>query len=92
MTAGAIVVSLLGVVAELAPGLLAALSGKDDDRAAIAHARELCDRMTPVVPRMQAASAARLAELEREERERTSRGDEPTREIPTDLSLGPRPR
>jgi hypothetical protein len=81
VTAEAIVVSLLGVVAELAPGLLAALAGKDDDRAAIAHARELCDRMTPVVPRMQAASAARLAELEAAEAARDGRAADDTRPI-----------
>lgn len=34
-----LILGLLGLIAEYAPGLLAALTGKGDDAAALAHAR-----------------------------------------------------
>lgn len=55
--------------------------------AGLDEAKRVLTAIGPNAPTIRAAVERRLAEIER-----TERGDEPTREIPPDLSLGPRPR
>ena len=50
--------SILGGIAQAVPGFLAAFSGKASDDAAIAHARTVAQRFSPVLPKMRARSQA----------------------------------
>lgn len=74
-----IVVALLGIVASLAPGVLAALTGKSSDAEAIEAAR------VAVLAIPNAPAAAALDE----HLARITRGDEPTQQIAAKLH-GPR--
>lgn len=79
---------LIGLIAGI-PGAVA----KEDEatRERILAALDECKRgltaIGPNAPTIRAAVERRLEELAR-----TERGDEPTREIPADITLGPRPR
>ncbi len=85
--------SLVEVVGEIVKGT-AAVSAEDRARLS-RELRESADRLDAIEPNLPAIHA--LGEETREriraaEEERTERGDETTREVPPDLSLGPRPR
>jgi hypothetical protein len=69
-----IVVQLLGIVAAVAPGVLAALSGQRSDADALEHAEQAVRRLHP---RPAATAIDRVAE-----ELRTARGDEPTGRTP----------
>lgn len=71
--AAEIVGAVLSGIAQALPGFLAAFSGKPDDTAAIAHARTLAARFAPVLPRLQARSAAARAAAARVTAEDVSR-------------------
>lgn len=59
--AAEIVGAVLAGIAQALPGFLAAFSGKASDAEAIAHARTVAARFSPVLPRLQARSVAARA-------------------------------
>jgi hypothetical protein len=81
---------ITGLVALLAAIPQAAAGASEAERERLMHGLDECKRgltaIGPNAPTIHAAVERRLEEL------RTERGDEPTREVPHDLSMGPRPR
>ncbi len=82
---------ITGLVALLAaiPQAVAGADEADRERilAALDRAKQGLTAIGPNAPTIRAAVEKRLEEIAR-----TERGDEPTREIPTDITLGPGPR
>ena len=61
MDAGRIVIGLLDLIVEAAPGFLAAITGKASDDEALEHAHEAAERFKLITPGMRARSAAARA-------------------------------
>lgn len=65
MTPQTWVIAILELVARLAPGALAAITGKEDDAAALEHARAELAKLPPLTPELHRLAEERRAELER---------------------------
>ncbi len=82
---------ITGLIALLAAIPQAAAGADEAERERLMRGLDECKRgltaIGPNAPTIRAAVERRLEELAR-----TERGDEPTREIPTDITLGPGPR